>query len=242
MKIKNLKKRTIMSTEKLQEDVNQVKEMNEVEKVLKEPVFLGHDTNAKVVRAQLFLVSAMTVTYISMGLEISADSSFLGLKFNNLNEGHIQAGLLVILIYQIIHFVWLSWDALFEWRLRITGTKTVFSTGMKFGSGEADFPDDPRQSTLYNFYYSNMLPNITKEFNKLKEAANTPDDKSFRETQSQLNLVHKQLNSRRLKVSINRFDNWYKYFLISQNLRWLVIEFGFPIILAASAITLLCNK
>ncbi|WIM06378.1 MAG: hypothetical protein OHM77_03575 [Candidatus Nitricoxidivorans perseverans] len=43
----------------------------------------------------------------------------------------------------------------------------------------------------------------------------------------------------RIPVSLRRFDNAFHLFLRSQNLRWLVVEFGAPIMAGTYALTLL---
>lgn len=217
------------------------KEVSGVEKILGEPVFLGHDTNAKVVRAQLLLVSALTIAYMSMGLNISNDSSFLGIRFTNLNEGHIQAILLILLIYLAIHFAWLSFDAFVEWKLRLTGTKSAFSIGdeMSFSNDIEDYPKDPRQSTLYNFYLTRMRQNLIDVQNTLSKYPGNADHADIRAVRKYVDSVEQQLNSPRVAVSLKRFDNWFKYFAISQNLRWFALEFSLPLLLSILAISLI---
>lgn len=210
-----------------------------VEKILKEPVFIGHDTTAKVVRAQLFFVSAISIAYMLMGLKISADSAILGFKFTNLNAGHIEAVLLVLLIYLIIHFVWLSWDALMEWRLRITGTRTAFVTTGTMADKNGDYPANPRQSTLYNFYVTEMQNKLIDLHDAIEGATKNLENNDKDAIKTRLDEVKGLIDSPRVSVSLHRFDNWFKYFLISQNLRWIFIEFLFPVGLAFWAVGLL---
>jgi hypothetical protein len=61
------------------------------------------------------------------------------------------------------------------------------------------------------------------------------------EIQAIINNRQDNLFSARLLKSIERFDNKFKYFLKSQNLRWLLIDLLAPLILAISAIYLLIS-
>jgi len=45
-----------------------------------------------------------------------------------------------------------AWDGLLEWRLRVTGTRTLYQTGAFYGPDHVDYPVDPRQSTLHNWW------------------------------------------------------------------------------------------
>ena len=50
------------------------------------------------------------------------------------------------------------------------------------------------------------------------------------------------ISALRIPVSLRRFDRWYHLFLRSQNLRWLVVELGAPILLGSYALVLLWTK
>jgi hypothetical protein len=46
----------------------------------------------------------------------------------------------------------------------------------------------------------------------------------------------KAITDARIPTSLQRFDRWFEFFLRSQNLRWLLIEFLAPVGLAAVAL------
>jgi hypothetical protein len=123
-----------------------------VEKVLKEPVAAEFSEQAWKIRMNLTLTSAIAVVMCLANLRITADSSILGLKFSGLSDGVIRVTLFAIVAYLLVHFVWVAWDAFFEWRLRITGTRVAFQTSSFFAPDHIDSPSDPRQSTLYNWW------------------------------------------------------------------------------------------
>ena len=57
-----------------------------------------------------------------------------------------------------------------------------------------------------------------------------------------IETVSKTLESARIPVSLERFDNRFQLFLRSQNLRWLVLELGLPIIMGFISVALLVSK
>src|SRR6267143_4593268 len=129
-----------------------------VEKILKEPVAAEFSEQAWRIRTNLTVVSGIAVVMRLADLRISADSSVLGLKFTGLSDAVIRVTLAAVIAYLLFHFLGVAWDALVEWRLRITGTRAAFQTGGMWGPDHADFPNDPRQSTLYNWWtHHNVL-------------------------------------------------------------------------------------
>ena len=77
---------------------------------------------------------------------------------------------------------------------------------------------------------SNLSSSVLQTLNNALTATN--DLKHSVET------AQKAIASQRIPVSLQRFDNWFQFLLRSQNLRWLIIEFVFPIILGGSALFL----
>ncbi len=240
-----------------------------VQKVLGEPVFCEFDTKTQKIRTTLFLLSVITIAYVLGGLEVEKGSSFLGLKFAGLNDGLFRNLLLGAVAYLAMHFIWCAIDSLLEWRLRITGTKVAYVTTGTFASEHADYPNDPRQSTLYNWWkkksqsvsginkkfedIATTFEDVNREIEKAKEEGETLNISVLIQSLSHIrgeiaNLrskvedVNKTLEAERVPASLDRFDTWFKYFLKSQNTRWLLIEFLLPISLALWAIYLLmCN-
>lgn len=141
-----------------------------VEKVLKEPVAAEFGEQAWRIRTNLTIVSAISVVMSLADLRIAPDSSVLGLKFAGLNDGVIRVTLATIVAYFLFHFLWVAWDAFLEWRLRVTGTRSAFQTGSMAGSDHADYPGDPRQSTLYNWWVRQQtsIGNLDAEVSALR--------------------------------------------------------------------------
>jgi hypothetical protein len=155
-----------------------------------------------------------------------------------------------------------------EWRLRLTGTKVAFITGATWLGEHGDYPSDPRQSTLYNWWkiHANTIGNLEgkakeldvqinnclSELKNQKKEGENPNWETVRKTTAEfpsnvnslinaIKEVDKAINAARIPISLERFDKWFLYFLRSQNMRWFVIEFGLPILLGIFAILLLTS-
>ncbi|MBI1424701.1 MAG: hypothetical protein GC149_14745 [Gammaproteobacteria bacterium] len=235
-----------------------------VEKVLGEPVICEFDSKTQKMRTTLFLLSVISIAYMTEGLKIDKASSVLGFKFDGLTDNLFRHVLFITILYLTIHFLWSSWDCFIEWRLRITGTRLAFSAGAAtFGSDESDSHKNPKQSTLYNWWKSRASSKSYEEFStKLNELFNelttdiqnkSCDELKANSITSQLQSIRgeiaalnnfvaaeiKILESNRIPASLKRFDSWFKLFLKSQNIRWFFIEFLLPITLSLAAIILL---
>lgn len=125
-----------------------------VEKVLREPVAAQFSEQAWRIRTNLIIASTIALVMGLAELRIQPDSSFLGLKFSGLSDVAIRMTLAAIIIYLLFHFVWVAFDSLIEWRLRVTGTRSSFQTAAMFFPDHADAPIEPHQSTLYNWWFA----------------------------------------------------------------------------------------
>ena len=247
----------------------EAKKIAAVEKALGEPVFIGFDDKTTKIRTSLFLLSVVSIGYALGGLQIDENSSFLGLKFTGLNDELFRTGLLVTMVYLLVHFLWNSVDTFVEWMLRISGTRVAFTTGSFYGNKNCDYPKHPRQSTLYNWWkgQSGILDVVDTRWKSIQsQAVKTRQDtdkqqdkldplgqkalidlqrtlKALLEKADNIHLMQEELKklygAERIEVSLQRFDSWFKLFLQSQNLRWITIEFSLPVGLALWAIYLI---
>lgn len=239
-------------------------------KVLGEPVFSGFDEKSQKIKTTLLFLSVIGALFALADLKIANDSSFLGLKFIGLEHNIFEVILLLTTIYFTLSFLWHSIDSFLEWRLRITGTRTAFVTTGKLATKQADYPDDPRQSTLYNWWKENnksieglseRVKMIEDSIIKLEELLSVTEvastevnydqkiSREIREVRNNIASLDRKLSNRdeiigndRLILSLKRFDDWFKIFINSQNFRWLILDLLTPLILALSAIVLLSLK
>lgn len=246
-----------------------------VEKVLGEPVFDGLSENALRVRRNLLIfgLTALFITCTDVGIAPQLSGSLMGIGFTGVEIKHLKIVLLILNGYFLFHFGWCLYDAFYEWRLRVTGTKLAFLTGAgTWGSSDTDHPTDPRQSTLYYWWikHSRNLKNMHKKLDEISESIEeskseinaylgqkrvlhdgdiTKINKKLDSELSQLSNIKaaveqskRDINSPRITVSLERFDNWFKHFLKSRNLRWIVIDAALPLIVNIVAMVALVSS
>lgn len=239
-----------------------------VQKALGEPLMPEFTDYMRRVRSLLVVASLISIGVVVGELAIDPGSSVLGIRFQGLSNDLVLQGLLIANSYLLIHFLWGGFDSWLEWTARVTGTRVAFVTTGHFASEHADYPSDPRQSTLYNWWkdqasqigsLSEPLQRTEEELSdweKRVENAILKDDpnlmtvvQSFREVKSdidelgrKLETVEKLIEDSRIPVSLRRFDQRFQLMLRSQNLRWLVLELGIPLLLGGWAVILLINE
>lgn len=245
-------------------------DLSKVEKVLGEPIFIEFSDYVRKIRTNLLIVSFLSWGIQFYGIEINPDSTIFGLKFKGFNNEVMIQGLLIINIYVFIHFAVCSIDSFKEWMVRVTGTKVAHVTAGIMVSADGDYPSDPRQSTLYHWWKKEApkIGNLKEKIESIEEKLNEIETKIVEGAEgnvhqqnlnnvthpiSQINVdLHKLMKSieetdtifksTRIPVSLERFDQCYKSLLKTQNLRWLVIEFLFPLLVGSMAIVMLANK
>lgn len=191
----------------------------------------------------------------------SDGAALFGVRLLGLNVVLVGRVLFVTISYLFIHFVWCAADGLVEWRLRLTANKTIFQTGSTWGHPDADYPTEPRQSTLYNWWRQQgpLIGNVAAKMEAIEKhiaelekslrvlPASNPNYStvvsllvSLRDEIVQMKNrsgeIEKALNSTRIPVSLERFDAWFKYAARSQSIRWFVFDLAAPIVLGGIAL------
>jgi hypothetical protein len=241
-----------------------------VEKVLGDPAFLELTENAWKIRTNLIFTSVISIAVVFGDLHLEPDSQIMGLKFKGLSDMILTNGLIALVAYLLFHFLWASVDALLEWRLRITGTRVAFVTTARLASEHGDYPSDPRQSTLYNWWkdearkIGNFGAKVQDMDNRLSDWESEMKAK-FSQGADAMNIANAirpvvglreelakftrelkasvaSIEGARVPVSLRRFDSWFGLFLRSQNLRWLLIEFLAPVLVGGYALFLLVAR
>lgn len=138
-------------------DISEIeKNRKAVAEALGNPIAASLDDEAKKVRRNLLAVSFICLFVSFLGVSISSDSAFFGVKLINLKPSHIKIALGSLTVYFLFHFIWQAWDSYGEWCIRLTGTRLAFTTGSTWGNESCDYPNDPKQSTLYNWWLDQL--------------------------------------------------------------------------------------
>lgn len=236
----------------------------EMEKNLGEPFGMEYQEDVLKTRRNLLLVGGLCILVWLADLKISPCENFsiFGIPFQHGGSPLLlPMCLLPVILYLTIHFFWNSIDAIQEYRLRRTGTRTDYQTISRFSPDGIDGPIHPRQSTLYNWWFENAgnFDDISDLLQKQQEAYSTAvatletlsqrdkDPYSHQNFMNALKAVNgaktasedlkpkvekmsEVFSSERIPVSLKRFDEAFHCHAISQNFRWLLIEFGVPLV------------
>jgi hypothetical protein len=248
---------------------NMINQQASVSKVMKEPILVEFTDSVKKLKKNIMVFSFISLFITVGGIKISPESTFFGLKFSGLNNELIFKGLLLLLVYMLIHFLWCSYESLQEWEVKTTGTKKAFIPSGPYDAIDDaishNYPSDPRNSTLY-YWWSTQASKIANIKNDIESANKKVEEleeivHSLREGGSELSrntvnisthvdpvkiawiemgasikVIEQALNSEQVLTSMRTFDRRYKFFLKTQNIRWLLIDFIAPITLAVLAI------
>jgi hypothetical protein len=227
-----------------------------VQKVLGEPVAAGLSDRAWKVRTQLMAVSVVAIGLVGLGLHVNRDATVFGFSLSGLTDELVRRALVIWTAYLVVHFVWMAWESFAEWRLRLTGTRVVTVTVGIFGGEDSDYPNDPRQSTLANWWrgeamrignltqlLSGVEPRMTALEATIREAcadgnainvanATMPLGEirsTVQQARQSIDQTVKTLSSLRIPASLDRFDRAYVHFLKVQNVRWLLLDVLLPL-------------
>ncbi|EJP3280912.1 hypothetical protein O1B84_003340 [Vibrio cholerae] len=105
-----------------------------IEQIMKEPHPLEASDHEEKIRRNLLLASAVSFCFTYLKLMPAKDTSFMGLKFENLTPETIYVLLLAFVVYELIQYSWLVTNKFMYWRVRLTGINTQVIRGNK-GAG-----------------------------------------------------------------------------------------------------------
>lgn len=229
-----------------------------VTEVLGKPAGFDLSEPAVKVRKSLMAASIALLCLVIAKIEPSDTFTIFGVAFKGVTADKIVVGAMIVLAYSLIHFLFYVVELLSEFRIRTTGAKVAFQTGSHSGSEHADYPDDPKQSSLANWWKAyarrllvvgDLVEKIGSDLEEIKyrlgnpdEIKGSPDDISTSKLMGQVNANLINLSrdlktsreiilSPRIEISLERFDNWYKWLINLQGFRVVVVEIGLPIAL-----------
>ncbi len=240
------------------------KELAAVAEVLGKPAGFDISDPAVKVRKSLMAASIALLCLVIAKIEPSDTFTIFGVAFKGVTADKIVVGAMIVLTYSLAHFLFYVVELLGEYRVRMTGARVVFQTGARAGSSHVDYPDDPKQSSLANWWKSyarrlhsvgELTDRISSDLEEIKyrlgnpdEIKGTPDDIATSQLMGQVNAHLMSLRneleasreivlSPRIEVSLDRFDSWYKGLMNLQGFRVVVVEVALPILLGLTSLT-----
>lgn len=182
---------------------------NQIENIRKNfenPVFTDLDNLIDKSRTKLISFSLLSFFICRYDIDMSKGLSFLGISIKNINTCDIAHILVILLLYMLINFIWMSLNKLKEWDIRRTGISKQKIKQQQRGFGnkfeDMDNPNE-KQASLYSFILSNQK--ITCE-------------------------------DSRIQASLEKFNETFWQKIKSENLRWIIFDFILPIIISIASI------
>ncbi len=216
------------------------------------------------IRRNLLIIGFITVAYKLSGAQFSDQSIIFGISFTGVKPQSLEIGLLVLLIYLLVHFIWAGWEEYDKWRIRFTTLFDLRPVGTTFDAQLNEKKVKVHHHTLYNWwlyefkFVQEKLDWFASTKQRLKELEETIKKCSKHGTESNAHDIAGKLHTLEIKLDNSSFP--YEPFLIDRNKldgplkkfdecfwrqqkswywRWVVIEAGLPIIVAFIGIGLL---
>ncbi|EKF9792743.1 hypothetical protein O1D11_003459 [Vibrio cholerae] len=234
-----------------------------IEQIMKEPHPLEASDHEEKIRRNLLLASAVSFCFTYLKLMPAKDTSFMGLKFENLTPETIYVLLLAFVVYELIQYSWLVTNKFMYWRVRLTGINTQVIRGNKGGrlaseNDPYDYSGKPENSNFYTWMLESKGKIVRRKdaldsawvdveayaFSSKELTSTERKDllNKLNEIQTHTSLLDKSISNIRISASMTRFDNWFSMLVRSQSIRWVVLDFLLPISFSLLAITLLIPK
>lgn len=232
------------------------KDVAAVAAVLGKPAGFDISESAIKVRKSLMAVSIALLCLVIAKIEPNNTFTIFGVAFKGVTAEKIVIGGISVLVYSLTHFISYIVELLIEYRVRVTGARLAFQTGARAGSQYVDYPDDPKQSSLLNWWKSYALrlsvveeladkvnadlEEIKSRIETIDEISRTPEVAATAQLMGQVNanlinissdlkISREVIMSPRIEVSLERYENWHKNLITLQGFRVVILEVMFPI-------------
>lgn len=233
----------------------------EVEEILGSPVLADMPDELRKTKRNLLAVASVVIFVSIAEIEVT-QAGFLGFQFTNPSEVLLNLSLVCIVTYFALQFGWQVLDYLLQTRVRITGTRVAHITTAGTGTElEGDYPTDPAQSSLYNWWrehakHLKSLNVMTERLDDLEQRVAVMEVASNEEPKrpgGQLSVLGSEVGKTgndmrailkrwdeifscpRISMSLKRFDMWFKLFSRSQVWRLFVLDIALPLVFAIVA-------
>lgn len=222
------------------------------ERLMGSPVLPEPAEELSSTRLRLLIVGSLALGVGLFDLRVDPASTVLGLKLSNLTDNVVRASFVSLLVYILLHFLWLIIEGSVEWRLRLSGYERTYNISGPYGGGKhtTGGPDreemkTPKQATLYSWWRSaaerigefqpkidhivSLQGDIVLHSKVLDEAKFNQLKHAVDQLSQQFSAVPNALSEFQLHASLRRFDNWFQFFAASQLWRWLIFDAALPL-------------
>lgn len=220
---------------------------NDLKKHLVAPFIPEFSEYVQKLRRNSMAISSIALVMYYSDVSITSSFSVAGFQINGLTDALVKTLLLILSSFWLLHFAWCSVDYFMEWRIRLTGVPE--------SSGAWDDTPNAAKSQERGFTFMRWLYYQSEPINQLKEDLTQLREKLWSQNyeQFELNKIEKDIAAalsalgqlpspqmeKMLRISLNRFENFWRLMNNSQSIRWLLIELLLPLALGLFAIAML---
>ncbi len=199
------------------------------------------------VRRNLIIFASLALFYRLSGVGFESKcSNVLGFGFKNIGEKPISVILFLIVLYHFVHFSWLAFEHAMHNYISLSrpSPKNHIPTGAS------------EEWNLYIWwrkhfkYFDDQFQNAENKIRELLEfnQNKAKNDQSgvwvrqIQEAESFLNGMNGTLiKLRDIEQPLERFNDKYKSYILTQKFRWFFLELGLPVLLGFFAILAFCS-
>ena len=206
------------------------------------------DNHSRAIRRNL-LVAAVIGLLISLNENLVdySNSSFLGVKFNELTPQYAFWLALICITYNTLYFGWIVYDHS-RWQvLKLTGLPIPKPRAQtSAGGGELDpGVSEERQSSLISWwrqrtrFYKETNKTLNEIVPKLEKSSN------ILEITPTINLINQKYHELSFEndliaEALGRYQREFDNYSFRQRVRWFIFDGGIPLLLGLSAIFRIC--
>lgn len=231
--------------------------LKQIEKIMGEPMALEPTDYEERIRRNLLIISCLALMSWGFGATPVGHIEIWGLSFEHLDIRALSIVALLITLYQFFHYGWVVFNKFAYWRVRLTGVKHPIVRGNRAGyaaheDDPSDYKGDEKNSNLYVWIieraarYHALIDSLAVQYMALESIKNELgnadpiSEQRINEAIASLDGASKrladELNNLRVSESLRRFDSWFHMMVLSQSIRWIVLDLLIPLVLGLMAI------
>lgn len=194
--------------------------------------FLDLSEKTLKIRRNLNVAALISIAITLLGIEIDG-VNFSGLKVEGLTDGKLFVVLLCILSYHMVYFLWSTYDEYWKWRIHLIVETSEDPTKRQ----TSDYSFSPSQLAVDSNLYCNayVLDNIYRGVKTTISSSINAKDYDLKNLDEHLHSIwcgNMQPVIEQDLARLKRYEQSFKNYHIQEVVRFLVIEFGLPLLLS----------
>lgn len=246
--------------------------MSELNEVMARPVMSEQTDTERKLKNNLIAFSVISLFMHFGDISVEGTVSISGLGLTGLTPEKIHIGLFIMIFYSALHYLWCVSDALKEWRLRLTAVEQMSIGVVKPSYSVPPSENIRNNTFYYWWVsHSNELSKIKGcsyqlddamtyfriKSDEFKDIANSNEHilkldeynhylgtlsnhlSSCTEYMARLDAI---MSSPPVSVSLPEFNDSFRSFITTQNIRWFLFDYLIPFSLGAVSLYFLSEK